>query len=151
MKNFISLWRVARLAGSGDSQKVIAVCEGELARNPDDVVLKKYLSLAYEANGDYSKALQQAVAILACDRNDELALRIAGGSLAKLERHDEAAEYVASYLRVAEKQANQSKSLWDRFRDGLKVSDESKEVRSKWIAWARDYQQWSGNRRIATR
>jgi tetratricopeptide (TPR) repeat protein len=142
MRGFTSLWRVGRLVRSGNWPEVIAACERELSENPDNIVLRKWLALAYEAHGDNAEALRQALAVLATDQEDELALRLAGSSLAKLNRHDEAIGYVAKYL----KNQGRPNSLWAKFRSEL-LAAEGKEARSKWIAWARDYMQWhSGHR-----
>ncbi len=141
MTNFFILLRVSRLIRSKDYQRIISSCENELLRAPDNFILRHWLALAYEANGDSTKALQQARLILESNPQDEMALRIAGGCLAGLERHEEAAKYVASYLEIVSIAENKSMSLRSKCCKGIGVFAEGEKVRREWVAWAKEYLQ----------
>jgi tetratricopeptide (TPR) repeat protein len=136
---FRPLWRVASLIRGGDRGNVIAACEDELSREPGNGVVRKWLALAYEETGASDKAVDQALALLRSDADDELALRVAASSLAKLGRNEEAIAYVRSYLRVAGPRA--ARSRWWRVMERLSY-DESARTRSRWLAWARDFDNW---------
>lgn len=142
---FWPLLRVARLVRAGDPHKVIAACERELSKDPDNLLLRRCLALSYEQAQASNEALQQAQAVLASDAKDEIALRVAAHSSADLHRDDEAAGYAAAYLKVVEAPGHMSGSRWGGILAGL--SGEGERVRSKWVPWAKDYLDWYANRR----